>query len=193
MRLPALFSRATSPRLSSGGSEPVPAGGGWVRIFESFTGAWQQNVVLDRETVLSYFAVYACITLIASDIAKLRVKLVEQDDDGIWSETSSPAYSPVLRKPNSYQNRIQFWESWMLSKLTRGNTYVLKQRDARNVVVGLFILDPDRTRVMISEDGSVFYSLSYSRLNRVAPDVLVPAREIIHDRFNCIYHPLVGT
>jgi HK97 family phage portal protein len=175
-------------------AETVPASsGGWLRIFESFTGAWQQNVVLDRETVLSYFAVYACITLIASDIAKLRVKLVEQDDDEIWNEITSAAYSPVLRKPNGYQNRIQFWETWMLSKLTRGNMYALKARDARNVVVGLYILDPDRTRVLISEDGSVFYELTYSRLNRVGEGVIVPAREIIHDRMNCIYHPLVGT
>ena len=119
MRLPALFSRAAPPRATA--TEPVPTGGGWLRVFESFTGAWQQNVVLDRETVLSYFAVYASMTLIAGDVAKLRVKLVEQDDDGIWEETTSAAYSPVLRKPNSYQNRIQFWESWMLSKLSRGN------------------------------------------------------------------------
>src|SRR5436190_13725460 len=190
MRLPAIFSRAVAP---VGTSEPVPNSGGWMRVMESFAGPWQQNVVLDRSTVLSYFAVYAAMTLIAGDIAKLRVKLVEQDDDGIWSETTSGAYSPVLRKPNGYQNRIQFWESWMLSKLSRGNTYALKQRDNRNVVVGLFILDPDRTRVLISEDGSVFYELCYSRLNRVGEGVVVPAREIIHDRMNCIYHPLVGT
>lgn len=198
MRLPALFGRAAAPPTRTTGSgfasavEPVNSGG-WMRIFESFTGAWQQNVILDRETVLSYFAVYACMTLIASDIAKLRVKLVEQDDDDIWGEVTSAAYSPVLRKPNGYQNRIQFWETWMLSKLSRGNTYVLKQRDNRNVVVGLYVLDPDRTRVLISEDGSVFYELCYSRLNQVGQGVVVPAREIIHDRMNCIYHPLVGT
>ena len=194
MRLPAIFGRAAPPpaRVPTGTSEPVP-GGGWMRIFESFTGAWQQNAVLDRETVLSYFAVYACITLIASDIAKLRVKLVEQDDDDIWGETTSAAYSPVLRKPNSYQNRIQFWECWFLSKLTRGNAYVLKERDARNVVVAMHVVDPDRTRVLIAEDGSVFYELAYSRLNQIGTGVVVPARELIHDRFNCIYHPLVGT
>src|SRR6516164_4385692 len=102
MRLPAIFSRtkATTPPTFA---ENVPSNsGGWWRVFESYTGAWQQNVVLDRETVLSYFAVYACMTLIAGDVAKLRVKLVKQDSDGIWTEITNPAYSPVLRKPNSY-------------------------------------------------------------------------------------------
>ena len=47
--------------------------------------------------------VYGCVTLIASDIGKLPLRLVEQDADGIWNETTSPAFSPVLRKPNRYQ------------------------------------------------------------------------------------------
>jgi HK97 family phage portal protein len=98
----------------------------------------------------------------------------------------------VLRKPNRYQNRIQFWENWILSKLNKGNTYVLKQRDARNVVVALYILDPDRVCPMIADDGSVFYQLSPDNLSGVTKDVFVPANEIIHDRMNCLFHPLVG-
>ena len=203
MRLPKLFSRAlgptprpAAPNVRPTDLEPaaVMGGGGWLRIFESYPGAWQQNVVLDRETILTYFAVYACITLIASDLAKLRIKLVEQDDDDIWAETTSPAYSPVLRKPNTYQTRIQFWESYFLSKLTRGNAYVLKLRDNRNVVTGLVLLNPDRTIPMVASDGSIFYQLHAPRmLGWPEPDVMVPAREIIHDRMNCLFHPLIGT
>src|SRR5688572_23805053 len=107
---------------------PVPVAenrGGWFRILESFSGAWQQNVTVDFNTVLSYSAIYACMTLIAGDVAKLRIKLVEQKK-GIWTEVegNSP-FLPVLRKPNKMQNRIQFLENWILSKLMRGNTYVL--------------------------------------------------------------------
>jgi HK97 family phage portal protein len=177
---------------------PVPVSenrGGWFRIFESYAGAWQQNVTVDYNTVLSYHAVYACMTLIAQDISKLRVKLVEQDADGIWTETNSPAYSPVLRKPNGYQNRIQFWESWILSKLARGNTYVLKVRDGRGVVVALYVLDPNRVKAMVSDDGSVWYQLSTDNMagGELVEEVMVPASEIIHDRFNCLFHPLIGT
>ncbi|MFN6950971.1 MAG: phage portal protein [Albidovulum sp.] len=166
---------------------------GWFRLFESFAGAWQTNTVVDRNLVLSYHAVYACITLIASDIAKLRMKLVEKDASGIWSETESPAYSPVLRKPNPIQTRIQFWESWIISKLIRGNTYAIKVRDDRRVVVGLYILDPTRVVPMISDDGEVFYQLSQDNTAGIVGDITVPASEIIHDRMNCLFHPLVGT
>ncbi len=167
--------------------------GGWYPLVrESFAGAWQQNVTVDQNLVLSYHAVFACMTLIASDISKMRVKLVQQDGNGIWTERTSPAYSPVLRRPNTFQNRIQFWENWVLSKLARGNVYVLKQRDNRNVVTRLYILDPSRVRPLVSDAGEVYYELQTDNLTGIGETVVVPAREIIHDRFNCLFHPLVG-
>jgi HK97 family phage portal protein len=172
---------------------PVTSGRrGWWSVLESYAGAWQQNVEIKYDSVLSNHADFACRTLIASDISKLRIKLVAKDSDGIWSETSNAAYSPVLRKPNGFQNRIQFMEAWVLSKLQRGNAYILKQRDGRGVVVKLYVLDPTLVTPLVSDDGSVFYQLSKDPLGGVEDSVIVPAREIIHDRFNCFFHPLVG-
>ena len=169
----------------------VDGGRGWTRILESFSGAWQRNVEVNYDSVLAFHAIFACLTLIASDISKLRVKLVEKQGD-IWVETTNPAYSPVLRSPNPYQNRIQFWECWILSKLMKGNAYILKRRDARNVVVGLYVLDPNRTRPLVSDDGQVFYEIQADNLTGVMGPIMVPAREIIHDRMNTLFHPLVG-
>lgn len=178
-------------------ADPVLDRGGWLPVIrESYAGAWQQNVEINFNSVLSNWAVFACASLLASDFAKVRVKLVERESfDGIWKETTNPAFSPVLRKPNGFQNRIQFFENWALSKLLKGNTYALKQRDGRGVVVRLYILDPDRVRPLISDfDGSVFYELKTDNIAGIKGDtVIVPAREIIHDRFNCLFHPLVGT
>lgn len=161
---------------------------------EPFTGAWQRNISVDANAVLAYWAVYACMTMIASDIAKLRVKLVEMSKNGIWSEFSSPAYDPVLRKPNHFQTRIQFWEHYFLSKLMRGNVYVLKVRDNRNVVVKLIVLHPDRVVPLITEFGDIYYQLNHDNVAGLTEtSTVVPASEIIHDRMNCLYHPLVGT
>ena len=171
----------------------VPARGGWwPLISEAAPGNWQRNVEVRKDAVLAFHAVFSCMTLIARDIAKLRVKLVAQDDKGIWSEVKNPAYSPVLRKPNSYQTRIQFWENWILSKLSHGNTYVLKVRDNRGVVVQMHILDPMRVKPLIADDGSVFYEIQPDNLAAGKEAITVPSREIIHDRFNTLFHPLVG-
>jgi HK97 family phage portal protein len=163
-------------------------------IHEPFTGAWQRNQEWTTDTVLAHHAVYACVTRIAQDIGKLRPKLMEQDDHGIWSEIENAAHSPALRRPNRFQNHIQFKESWAISKLTRGNTYVLMERDGRGVPSAFYVLDPSRVTVLVAPDGAVFYELRQDNLAGLEEDRLaVPASEIIHDRMNCLYHPLVGT
>lgn len=175
--------------------QSVDTSRGWFPLIrEPFSGAWQRNREETVDSVLAYGPVFACQTLIASDVAKCRPRLVEQDANGIWNEVerNSPFW-PVLRKPNHYQNRIQFFENWMLSKLSWGNTYALKARDARGVVTALYILDPQRVKPLVSDAGEIFYRLSKDPLSRqTADDVIVPAREVIHDRFNCLFHPLVG-
>ena len=167
--------------------------GWWPLIRESFTGAWQRNIDIQVEDVLTYGTVYACVTLIARDIAKMRLRLMARDSNGIWKETENPAFSPVLRKPNSYQTRIGFIEQWVISKLSRGNTYVLKRRDNRGVVTSLYVLDPGNVKVLVSDDGEVYYQLAGDNLSQLQQDsVTVPASEIIHDVMTPLYHPLVG-
>jgi HK97 family phage portal protein len=187
--LPIPFTGEKAKALAS-----VPAGsGGWYPLIrEPFSGAWQRNLEINYDTAASFHADFACKTLIARDIGKLRVKLVEKDANDIWSETTNPAFSPVLRRPNIYQTRNQFWECWVLSKLSRGNTYVLKVRDNRNVVTAMHVLDPTRVQPLVADDGAVFYRLDSDNLAGI-DSITVPAREIIHDRFNCLFHPLVGT
>lgn len=173
---------------------PVQARSLWTVIYESFSGAWQQNVEVKLEEVTTYFAVFSCITLIAGDIGKLRLKLVERNKDGLWVEVDgqSPFWS-VLRKPNRYQTRQKFIEQWVTSKLIHGNTYVLKERDARGVVVKLYVLDPTRVQPLVAQDGAVYYELKDDDLAGVPTGLrAVPASEIIHDTMICLHHPLVG-
>lgn len=168
----------------------VPARSGWRTIFEPYTGAWQRNDEIKAADLGSFFAIYSCITLIAGDISKLRARVMAVDSDGIMAERSTPS---ALKRPNRYQNHIQFKQWWETSKLSQGNAYGLKQRDRTGKVEAIYILDPCRVRPLVAEDGSVYYELSTDTLNGV-PDVTVtvPASEIIHDRYQPQYHPLIG-
>lgn len=189
----AVPSQALQPVSGWGG---FGSGRGWwpLLVRDHYPGAWQRNDEIRVADVLAFPAVFACVSLIASDIGKLRVKLVKQDANGIWSETESAAFSPVLRKPNHYQTRIKFYEQWITSKLVHGNTYVLKERDQRGVVVAMTVLDPQRVSPLVAPNGEVYYELQRDDLAGVQRDgnVVVPAREIIHDLMIPLYHPLVG-
>lgn len=182
---------------SAGAMVPARSTGGgiWGMIQESFSGAWQKNVVVDPDrSLLAFSAVYACVTLIANDIAKLRAKLVQEAGTNIWNEvdTNSP-FLPVLAKPNHYQNRIQFFTQWVVSKMLHGNTYVLKERDGRGLVTAMYVLDPRLVTPLVAASGDVYYQLNTDYLSLVnTPKAAVPASEVIHDRMPSLWHPLLG-
>lgn len=163
---------------------------GWLQ--DQFPGAWQANVEVEYNSILRFPAIYACVTLIANDIGKLRLKLVQRDGNGIWNEITSPA-NPVFAYPNDYQTRVQFIQQWVLSVLLHGNAYIWKERNREGNVIALHVLDPCRVTTMVSELGDVFYQLGEDELAGVTQArPIVPASEIIHDRMNGLHHPLVG-
>lgn len=186
----ALVMTKMSAALSS-----VPSGRGawWPLIREPFTGAWQRGVVMRNDELTSFYAVFACVTRISNDIGKLRPRLMRRQNS-IWIEDdgNSPFW-PVLRKPNRYQTWQKFYEYWTLSKLLHGNAYAIKVRDNRNIVVAMYLLNPLLVKPMVAPDGAVFYSLGSDDLNMLPQgNPAAPASEIIHDRMNCLFHPLVG-
>lgn len=171
---------------------------GWRSILEPFAGAWQRNIDEKVGTVLSYPTLYACLNRISQDIGKLPFELRREDANGIWQTVENPAYSPVLREPNNYQTGQQFREAWILSKLQHGNAYILKGRDARGVVVRLYVLDPCRVQPLVADNGDVFYEVNYPTMQNLLPEsypaerLVIPAMEIIHDRMNAFHHQLIG-
>lgn len=185
-----------TPLPRAGASGLLPG----VTVQEPYTGAWQRNDSLVGTSLLSNPAVFTCETKIARDIAKLWLRLVVETSEEVWEPASNPAYSPVIRKPNHYQTTAQLLEQWILSKLTYGNAYILKRRDRRGVVDALFCLPADTVTPLVAPDGSVYYEIR-------RPDVdltglwstktdrdsrIVDAGELVHDRWNCLFHPLVG-
>lgn len=172
--------------------QPASRGGWMSLISEPFAGAWQRNLEIKPTTVLSFHAVFTCISLIASDISKMPLRLMRRDSNGIWKENNNGTSARIYRRPNAFQNRMQFFECWLNSKLCHGNTVVLKIRNTRGDITELRILDWNKVTPLVADDGSVFYQINPDNMTGVDASVTVPAREVIHDRFNCLFHPLIG-
>lgn len=164
----------------------------WPSIKESCPGDWQRNKEIPVDFCLSYFAIYSAMTLISGDLAKLKPHVVSTDQNGILKRRPQSPVQKLLERPNYYQNRIQFIEAWANSKLVSGNTYCLKDYDENGKTYAMYILDPFRTTPMVSPSGEIFYKVKADTLAGIGEDVIIPARNIIHDRSNCIFHPLVG-
>lgn len=166
--------------------------GAWQTIFDWAPGAWQQDsaVTVNFNTVSANWAVFSCVTLIANDVSKMPAQVMQFVKAlKIFEPT---LLRPVLRKPNRYQTRIEFFKSWLFSLLLRGNTYVLKQRDEKGFIVALYILDPCKVTPLVDEEGGVWYQLGEDNLSVIDKTVIVPSSEIIHDRLHTLWHPLIG-
>lgn len=196
------FSRLLSSEkavVPSTATPVVAAGTGglglWRTVLESYAGAFQRDVVVDEpRQLLSYSTLYSAITGIASDVAKMGTCLVEEDEEGVRTPVrrNSP-YLPFFRRPNHYQTWYKFIEQWTLSKLLWGNTYVLKERDARGIVIAAYILDAARVTPLVTEQGLIYYDLKRDPLSGLTEEsTIVPANDIFHDMMCSLWHPLVG-
>lgn len=160
-------------------------------VREPFTGAWQQGKEIRATDVRDFFAIYACKTLITGDISKMAAEAKKKDSEGVWKQAGGKVQN-LLRRPNRYQNSVQFRQWWAHSKLEHGNTYVLKQRGTSGIEA-LYILDPSKVVPLVADDGSVYYQLNADALVGLKEtQVIVHASEIIHDRYQPQFHPLVG-
>ena len=158
--------------------------GGWFPLVvrEPYAGAWQVNVEGRRDLVLAYSAVYACVTLIASDIGSFCLQLVERTRDDIW-EPATFAYLAELRSRTATRRSTSFVEQWITSKPIWGNTHA-EGRDGRGVVTALSC-STRRVKPLVAPDGGIYYELrrddlsgELAGLSRDSPSC---RRAIIHD------------
>lgn len=169
---------------------------------ETFPGAWQQNrESYNRPDILNQ-VVFACASRIAQDFSILIPKIVEQKGK-IWSDSFDNLLSPLLKKPNNYQNHIQFKELYSYCKLMHGNVFILIERNENKKPVALHILNPNKVKLLITEDSEVYYELSddeekrniIENSNSVVEDrIILRSSDIIHDKWNTFEscHPLLG-
>lgn len=169
----------------------------WRRVWDYLTGAWQADGVRTLpDNPLLNSAVFACMRLISSDVAKMPMCIKRKTGD-VWKEVSDSPYSKLLQKPNFWQTRIEFFVHWVLSLLHYGNAYVLLNKDNRNMVNRMTVLDPRKVQVMVADQtGDIFYKVSLGS-NPLAglyntEDVYIPAEFILHHKYMPIEHPLIG-
>lgn len=165
-------------------------------VVEGFAGAFQRSIVAEsKENLLKFSPVYAAVSRISRDVSILRPMLMQPGPGTTTVEVKDAAspYMPLIKRPNPYQNWIQFLEYWIICKLLFGNSYAIKERDRRGIVVGLYPVDPRLARPMIAPDGEVYYAFSRDDLARIPDGAdMLPAEEVVHDRMCTLWHPLVG-
>ena len=171
-------------------------------------GAWWSNAIgsgggtsagvfVNQFTAMQCAAVMACVSIIAEDVAKLKLRLWEHlDNGGKRPATNHPLYK-LLLKPNSWQTQFEFVEQMQASLLLRSNAYAVKLRDGRGRVTELVPINPDRVTLYESPGGMWFYFVSRQGLHEMAvledQPYLIPSDDVFHLRWLSQWSSLIGT
>lgn len=140
--------------------------------------------------------VEAGVSLIANDIATLPIGVFEDLGNGTRQQVRNSPNARVLAKPNEYQTIVDFLTAVVRDTMFYGNFYAWADRDNRGQITALYPLRPRQTQPYIAEDGSVYYSVALTELERglnyAERPVLVSASDIFHHRVFTVKHPLIG-
>lgn len=107
---------------------------------------------------------------------------------------TTSALTRILRYPNDYQSISDFLLNAVRYLLDDGNAYALVIRNARFEPTELHLMSSSVSHPRLAVDGSVFYHLGGNPIveARFGPQIIVPARDVLHLKLHTPRHPLVG-
>jgi len=147
------------------------------------------GIAINQQTALNAAAVMACVTMIAEDVAKLPVGLFRKLDNGagrVRLKKGDHWLVSLLRKPNPWQNGMEFREMLMCGTIMRGNGYAVIIRNGRGIPIMFVPINPDRVALWEAQDGELLYRVTPFGLHEMAmlkdQPFLIPFDDMLHIR-----------
>lgn len=127
--------------------------------------------------VLQISTAWRCIDLIASNISTLPVFVYRNRLGGMRDlARGEPLYNLMHDTPNPLMTAAEFWQSMLLSYLTRGNAYARLDRNGAGEVIAMYPISPDQITPYIDPDE---LTLSYL-LHSMPTKPLLKAENVLH-------------
>ncbi len=142
------------------------------------------GVMVNQASAMQVSAVYACVSMIAYDIAKLGTSIFRGERRGKRQKATDHVLYPLLKNPAPWLTWFEFCGMLQTSVLLRGNGYAVILRDGRGRPTTLVPINPDRVALWEAQDGQLFYMVTRSGLHEMAvlrnEPLLIPAEDIFH-------------
>ena len=119
----------------------------------------KSGVVVSPETAMTVSAVYACVRVLAENVAQLPLIVYERGEDG-KSKERQPDHplAKLLKKPNFWQTPFEFWEMMVGHAVLRGNAYAFKNT-VRGQTRELIPIHPGRVEVEQDSELRLIYKV----------------------------------
>ncbi len=157
--------------------------------FESFYGGSAKSAtgeVINQMAALRVAAVWACVTILAEDVAKLPWHVYRRRADGGKAIAQDHPLEALLQRPNDYQSSFEWKEQMMAALVLRRNAYAPIRRDWRGAPTALIPVNPDWASIYQAPDGQIFYRVAVQNQHLAAmlrsfPE-MIPAEDMLHIR-----------
>jgi len=148
---------------------------------------WQKDIQVDA--IGDNTTVEACIGTISETVAMLPIHHFKDDGEGGFKKVTTSAASRVLRKPNPFQTKSDFFLNFVRQLLLEGNGFGVATRNNRYEIEALY--PQKKMQPYVSIDAKdVYYSVEGNEL--VDIDRLLPSRNVLHTKMHTGSHPLIG-
>lgn len=134
---------------------------------------------VDSDSAMRLTAVYACVRIIAEDVAKLPFTMMRPRAGGGRDQVRDHwLYRLFARRPNEFQNPFEFREMMQGHLELRGNAYAKIVGNGRGEVTDLIPIHPDRVTIEPLNDGNWRYRVK----NGSGADTPLVRGEVFHLR-----------
>ena len=169
----------------------VGGGGGWLGgLFGGF-GNSSTGIPVTPQTALQAADVYACVRVLAEDLAKLDLNIQTRLDRGGWVVDEDHPLNTVFRFPNQLHSNFDFIAMIGAQLALRGNAYIAVLRDYAGRPVQLVPISADHMSVVLSQSGQLFYRISTQSIQNGA-GIVLSREDVMHIRSGISTNGYIG-
>ena len=160
-------------------------------------GGTASGVPVTTTSAMRHVAVMACVSILASDVAKIPLDVFRRLSNGGKEVLTDHYLHRLLRAPNDWQDGFEFKEMLQASLVLRGNGYAVAVRNGRGVPLYMVPIHPDRVGLFEAPTGEYFYFVTRNGLHEMAmlrdKPLMIPSYDMLHLRWMPMWNSLLGT
>ena len=144
------------------------------------------GIVVNQIEALRDVVTMACVSIRAADLAKLPVHVKRQLRNGGSEIVKGHAVERLLRRPNAWQTKFEFFEMMQACYLLKSNAYAPIIWNGRGQPTAMIPVNPERISLLEAPGGDLFYQLTRGSFQEVADLAPLPtvlsAEDVLHLR-----------
>lgn len=113
------------------------------------------DINVKGKNALKIDTVYACVRIRSESVAKLPLKVYQEDESGVSSQKRHQIQQLLKLRPNPYMSAFDFWKVIEAQSCLYGNAYANIEFDKKGKVVGLWPMESNRVKIVVDNDTSI--------------------------------------